>query len=396
MRLILTAAMVAIGIGVLLAGVLVRAGRAACLPATGDRQRPRPGDTPADATRRPHCDGHTHRHGNAEPRHPQQRPDPAAGLSVENYQTYVDGVAGGLHVIGEIVNGAQVNKSLLRADITLLQNGQPVYNQTQPAMVFSLRPGERAPFDASLGTPPNYTSYTVAANGQTTTTDPVDQFTILSQRTFTETTNTLTLVGELRNDTGGNVTFVTATGTFYQSDGLVWRAAQTYTMLTKLAPGQRSPFKLTAYGPQQIASNALIVRALNSATPPRSDLTVVSSNVTVQGTLLLITGQVRNDGATPASNVQVVASLYDGADQIVNAATSATSTPVGRRERPVLRHLPHQLAGIHDTSRFRSRATDGEYERRVVRNRVSSEKPGFSIRSPAATAGGRWDWPRPR
>ncbi|MCB0241333.1 MAG: hypothetical protein KDH08_22495, partial [Anaerolineae bacterium] len=53
---------------------------------------------------------------------------PGGGLAVENYQTYVDGVAGGLHVAGEIFNGEQTNMSLLRANITLLQDGQPVYN----------------------------------------------------------------------------------------------------------------------------------------------------------------------------------------------------------------------------------------------------------------------------
>ncbi len=350
MRLILTAAMVAIGIVVLLAGVSFGQGAPPVflplvIDSGPDQATPPPTDTPVGtATATPTATATTS--ATATPTATlTATPDPNAGLLVENYQTYVDGVAGGLHVIGEIVNSAPVNKSLLRADITLLQNGQPVYNQTQPAMVFSLRPGERAPFDASLGTPPNYTSYTIEANGQATTTDPIDQFTILSQRAFTETTSTLTLVGELRNDTGGNVTFVTATGTFYQSDGLVWRAAQTYTMLNKLAPGQRSPFKLTAYGPQQIASNALIVRALSSATPPRSDLTVISSNVTVQGTILLITGQMRNDGATSASNVQVVATLYDGANQIVNAASSATSTLAAGASGPFSINFPANWQG---------------------------------------------------
>ena len=270
---------------------------------------------------------------------------PGGGLAVENYQTYVDGQAGGLHVIGEIVNGETGIMSFLRANITLLQNGQPVYNQTQTSMVFALRPGERAPFDASLGTPPNYTSYTIDASGQTSTSDPVDQFTILSQRTFTETTNTLALVGELRNDTGGNVTFVTVTGTFYQASGLVWRAGQSYTMLGRLAAGQRTPFKLTAYGPTQIASEALIVRALNTSTSPRGDLTVVSSNVTVQGTILLITGQVRNDGATSASSVQVVASLFDGANQIVNAGLSGTSTLTAGASGPFSISIPNNWQG---------------------------------------------------
>ena len=270
---------------------------------------------------------------------------PGGGLAVENYQTYVDGVAGGLHVVGEIVNGEMSNMSLQRANITLLQDGQPVYNQTQPSLVFSLRPGERAPFDASLGTPPNYTSYTIDASGQPTAQDPVDQFTILSQRTFTETANTLALVGELRNDTGGNVTFVTVTGTFYQANGLVWRAGQSYTMLGKLAAGQRSPFKLTAYGPQQIASEALIMRAITSSTPPRGDLTVVSSNVTVQGTVLLITGQVRNDGGTTASNVQVVASLYDAGNQIINAGVSDTSTLAAGASGPFSITIPANWQG---------------------------------------------------
>lgn len=270
---------------------------------------------------------------------------PGGGLAVENYQTYVDQVAGGLHVIGEIVNGEAGNMSLLRANITLLRNGQPVYDQTQPSLVFSLRPGERAPFDAALGTPPNYDSYSIDASGQPSALDPVDQFTILSQRTFTETTNTLALVGELRNDTGGNVTFVAVTGTFYQANGLVWRAGQSYTMLGKLAAGQRTPFKLTAYGPTQIASEALMMRALNTTTPPRSDLTVVSSNVTVQGSSLLITGQVRNDGATSASNVQVVASLFDSANQIVNAGSSGTSTLAAGAAGPFSIAIPANWQG---------------------------------------------------
>ena len=217
-------------------------------------------------------------------------------------------------------------KASCAVDITLLQDGQPVYQQTQPSLAFSLRPGQRSPFDASLGTPPNYNAYTVAATGQSTAQNPVDQFTILSQRIFTETTNTLALVGELRNDTGSNVTLIAVTGTFYQFDGLVWRANQSYTLLRKLAPGQRAPFRLAAYGPQQIASSALLAGALNTAIPPRDDLTVLSSNITVMGEALLISGQVRNDGATPANSVQVVATLFDSGGQIVNAGASANST----------------------------------------------------------------------
>lgn len=261
---------------------------------------------------------------------PTPTPPPPASLLVENDQLYIDTVNGGLHLAGEIRNHTASNQSSLRVTVRLLQGAQVVREFQQSALVFSLRPGEAAPFDVFMGTPPPFDSYTATPSGQSTANAPVDQFTILSQSSYDDA-GVRRLVGELRSDlVSGNAGLVQVVATFYDADGKVWRASQAYTLLNVLRPGQRSPFVLTASGASQIASASFLVRAIAVTTAPRGDLAVLNSSAAVQGDALLISGQVRNNGAAAASNVQVVASLYDAGGQIIEAgASSRTPLPAG-------------------------------------------------------------------
>lgn len=248
---------------------------------------------------------------------------PPAGLAVQNTQLYIDTVNGGLHLAGEILNGTPGVQSFLRVTVRLLQNGQVVREFQQSALVFNLRPGEAAPFDLFMGTPPAFDSYTATASGQASANAPVDQFTLLGQRTYVDG-DTLRLVGELRSDLAGNAGLVQVVGTFYDASGKVWRASQAYTLINLLQPGQRSPFVLAAGGANQVVRSRLLVRAVATTATPRGDLAVLNSSAAVQGTALVISGQMRNTGTAPASNVRVVASLYDAGGQIVEAGMSAS------------------------------------------------------------------------
>jgi hypothetical protein len=183
---------------------------------------------------------------------------------------YVDVVGGGLHVVGEIRNNSPSNQGFLRVTITLRQGGQVVHTAQGFALLSTLRPTERSPFDVSLGTPPNFDDYVVAVSGQATLNDPIDQFTILSQSTFTDTLHNFWVVGELRNDLNSNAAFVLTVGTFYDPDGRVWRAGQGYTLMRKLTPGQRSPFRLSVRGDyDDITTYVLKNRGLANVSPPR-------------------------------------------------------------------------------------------------------------------------------
>lgn len=284
-------------------------------------------------------------HGPGQPPTPTPTPTPPpAALAVQNDQLYIDTVNGGLHLAGEIRNGTASVQSLLRVTVRLLQGSQVVREFQQSALVFSLRPGELAPFDVSMGTPPLFDTYTVTPSGQASTNAPVDQFTWLSQRSHADS-GALRLVGELRNDLTSNGGLVQVVGTFYDANGKVWRASQSYTLLNVLRPGQRSPFVLTADGASQIVQSRLLVRAIANVATPRGDLAVLSSSAAVQGDALVIAGQVRNNGATSASNVQVVASLHDASGQIVEAGASTASALAAGATAPFQITIPAYWQG---------------------------------------------------
>lgn len=253
-------------------------------------------------------------------------------MEVLSVHRYVDVPTGQLHFVGEVRNNTSRNQTFVRITLTLRQAGQAVYSATVFSMLSTLRPGELSPFDFAMTPPPPYDSYGFAITSQPTDRDPVDDFAILSQRSFTDTLTTLAVVGELRNDLPSAVAFVVVVGTFYDSQGAVWNAGQVYTLLDRLAAGQRSPFRLAVSGAPQIVSYTLKVRAAPNVPPPRADLIVVNSTPNVQESLLTIDGQVRNDGAVGARDVEVVATLYDAAGQVVNAAAgpaNPTTLPAG-------------------------------------------------------------------
>lgn len=278
------------------------------------------------------------------PAQPPTPTPPPASLAVQNDQLYVDTVNGGLHLAGEIRNNTASTQSLLRVTVRLLQGSQVVREFQQSALVFSLRPGEAAPFDVFMGTPPPFDSYTATPSGQATANAPVDQFTRLSQRAYDEG-EVRRVVGEVRSDLASNAGLVQVVATFYDANGKVWRASQAYTLLNVLRPGQRSPFVLTVGGASQIASASFLVRAVATTAAPRGDLAVLNSSAAVQGEALVIGGQVRNNGATAASNVQVVASLYDAGGEIVNAATSTRAPLAAGATAPFQIVFPAQWQG---------------------------------------------------
>lgn len=275
---------------------------------------------------------------------PTPTPPPPATLLVQNDQLYIDTVNGGLHLAGEIRNNTASNQSSLRVTVRLLQGAQVVREFQQSALVFSLRPSEAAPFDVFMGTPPPFDSYTATPSGQPSANAPVDQFTILSQSSYDDA-GVRRLVGELRSDLGSNAGLVQVVGTFYDADGKVWRASQAYTLLNVLRPGQRSPFVLTTSGASQIASASFLVRAIAATAAPRGDLAVLSSSAAVQGDALLISGQVRNSGATAASNVQVVATLTDAGGQIVEAGASTRAPLAAGATAPFQITIPAHWQG---------------------------------------------------
>ena len=90
-------------------------------------------------------------------------------------------------------------------------------------------------------------------------------------------------------------------------------------MLPQTLPTQNNPFKITlSNAPASVSSYELALRWDDLTTQGFDRITLVNSEATTDPTLS-ITGEVRNDGSSPMSNVVLSASFYDAAGHILDA-----------------------------------------------------------------------------
>ncbi len=73
---------------------------------------------------------------------------------------------------------------------------------------------------------------------------PVGKVDILSQTGAINDISMYEINGEVQNNTGAKVTFVSISATFYNSAGAVIDTATTYSDPTDLEPGAKAPFKV--------------------------------------------------------------------------------------------------------------------------------------------------------
>lgn len=67
---------------------------------------------------------------------------------------------------------------------------------------------------------------------------------ILSHNSFTDSIDYLHVVGEVKNNSPSDATFVKVIGTFYNSNGQVVATDYTYTNPSDIAAGDKAPFEI--------------------------------------------------------------------------------------------------------------------------------------------------------
>jgi hypothetical protein len=132
--------------------------------------------------------------------------------------------------------------------------------------------------------------------------------------------NTLTIVGEVRNDSQLDVGHTVVTATFYGTDNQVVSEASGPTMLHTLVPGMRTPFIITLPHPTGVANYSLRATARPvTFAPTDAELAVVNTRRFEDNSgFYHVAGVIENQGDRRVEQARVIVTLYDRGGRVVN------------------------------------------------------------------------------
>jgi len=175
------------------------------------------------------------------------------------------------------------------------------------------------------GTPTPIPSVTQSPSPTQTPTE-VANVSVLSFSHYYDDSGYFNVVGEVKNNLGTNVKDVEIVVTFYDSSGTVIVADYTNTEIDILKPNQKSPFKLTGYLDNSLASYSLDVQYNTTQDQPFEGLTIVSQTASIDPEgLHNVVGEVKNNGASEATYVIVVGIYYDSAGKVIGISFTYTN-----------------------------------------------------------------------
>ncbi len=151
---------------------------------------------------------------------------------------------------------------------------------------------------------------------------------LLSDHNFTDKFNTLTIVGEVRNDSSLNVGQASITITFYDASGNIVATANGETILEVLSPREISPFIITLAKPAGLASYSL--RAIARPVEPelKSQLAVTElKRYEDEAGFLHIKGVVKNAGNLISKRTKVAAVIYGRDGRVINVGFTYVHPP---------------------------------------------------------------------
>ncbi len=187
---------------------------------------------------------------------------------------------------------------------------------------FLAKGGSSSP--SPTGTPTPAPSVTQSPSPTQTPTEVAD-IRVLSASDYYGSSGSFNVVGEVQNTLGTNVKSVEIVVTFYDSSGAVIAADSTNTEIDILKPNQKSPFKLSSYPGNGVAGYSLDVQYDTTQDQPFEGLTILSqtASIDLQG-LHNVVGEVKNNGASEATYVEVVGTYYNSAGNVIGISFTYT------------------------------------------------------------------------
>ena len=151
---------------------------------------------------------------------------------------------------------------------------------------------------------------------------------LVSDHNFTDSFNTLTIVGEVRNDSPTGVGNTSITVTFYDAAGAVIDTAHGETMLESIPAGDTAPFLISLSRPAGLASYSLRAVALPATSKSKPQLSVTETRrFEDEAGFFHIKGSIKNVGTTTAKRIKVAAVIYGRDTRVINVNFAYVNPP---------------------------------------------------------------------
>jgi len=151
-----------------------------------------------------------------------------------------------LHVLGEVQNNTNSHVRFIKVTANVVnRDDQRLAGGSAYIYLDSLAPGDKTCFDILLKEPAGWSSYRLETPAYSTDGNPLPKLTILnSSGSHDSTTGWYEVSGQIRNDQGSRVDFVSPIATAYNGSGSVVGCTITYVNGNHLTPGQTSSFEM--------------------------------------------------------------------------------------------------------------------------------------------------------
>lgn len=168
---------------------------------------------------------------------------------LQNHSYYVDSIDY-LHVVGEVLNNTGNHLRFVKITANFFNvSGQLLDTDFTYIHLDNLPAHDKTCFELILQEPPSWSYYQFEAPTYWTDGEPLPNLTILNDSgSYNPTFGWYEIIGQVRNDHGSRVEYVSPVGTAYNASGTVVGCDFTYVNSTHLDPGQTSSFEMTFSG----------------------------------------------------------------------------------------------------------------------------------------------------
>ena len=177
-----------------------------------------------------------------------KQPPPGVRI-LENHTAYVDS-SGYLHLVGEVQNTTVEHLRFVQIHANIFdRSGQLLDTEFTYTHLDTVPAGEKTCFEVWLEAPVGWASYEFEAPTYWTDGDPLPNLTFFNDSgSYDPTFGWYEIIGQVRNDHGARVAYVSPVGTVYDTSGQVIGCEFTFVNSTHLDPGQTSAFEMTFTG----------------------------------------------------------------------------------------------------------------------------------------------------
>lgn len=142
---------------------------------------------------------------------------------------------------------------------------------------------------------------------------------ILSSRMYLSGSgNYYYIVGEIKNSSSVAVHYVQVIASMYNTGGNILKSDYTYTDISTIPPGGKSPFEIMTSYINGVASYKLQWQASQTTyVDPKLEVLSHNSYYSASGNYLYIDGEIRNNSTSTMNYAKIVATLYDSGGSVV-------------------------------------------------------------------------------